>query len=235
MTMKAHFASPLTSSNNQKDKTMNVSALKKPLGTLALLAAAGMALTGCSVFGGGEAAEAATVDGVYVMAPQDGGLFTLSIAGKKLDVKHQTCREDDASTGTTSTEYTVTDPRETAFGELSMNTGEETGNNNVTWLEGGVYTQESAEGYEILSEGQIFRIGERNFFNSTADQGKALLEQFTDGCTPEPVVKETPEPSASPTSSPTASPSATVEPWETPEPSGSPSSEPSPTNTVEAP
>lgn len=218
--MKAHFAAPITGSNNQKDKTMNISTLKKPLGTLALLAVAGMALSGCSMFGGGEAAQAATADGVYVLAPQDGGLFTLSIAGKKLDVKHETCNSDAVHGDSTS--YTLTDPRETAFGELSQPVeGEETVNKTVTWLEGGVYTQEKSEGYEALSEGQIFRIGERNFFNSTAEQGTALLEQFTEGCTPEPEVVETPEPSASPTPSPTASENP-LEPTPTASPTPSP-------------
>lgn len=228
--MTAQFAAPMTSTNNEKGKTMNIATLKKPLGTLALLAAAGMALSGCSMFGGGGAAQAATSDGVYVLAPQDGGLFTLSIAGQKLDVKHETCNSDAVHGDTTS--YALTDPRETAFGELSepAKKGEPAVNKTVTWLEGGAYTQEKSEGYEALSEGQIFRIGERNFFNSTAEQGKALLEQFTEGCTPEPVIEETPEPSESPTPSP--SPTASVNPLAPLEPSPTPSSTPSPTKSA---
>lgn len=45
--------------------------------------------------GGGEAeATAVTADGVHVLAPQDGDVFTLTVAGKKINVKHSICQTD---------------------------------------------------------------------------------------------------------------------------------------------
>jgi hypothetical protein len=197
---------------------MTTTKKKFKLGGIVAIAIAGLALTGCSATGDGDAAAEPKetkpaqleVDGEYVFAPtagdadedveelprggstteeydsdEVGDLFTMTISGTDVEITHRTCK-----VGTDDENTAVTDARETAFGEL----GEPSEDNTaaITWLEGGAFTSEAELPVEVLSDGGIVRVGDDNFFDASGKQGKALDEQFSTQCGPEPTETEAP-------------------------------------------
>lgn len=169
---------------------MTTTTTRKTLTTLGALAVAGLALTGCTA--GADESESVDADGTYVFAPDgDDGLFTMTVAGKKLKVTHSTCAagETEGGTGDRAADEDTDndkdgpdiDPRETAFGELG-DQKEDSANRKITWLQGGSFTEESSAQFAVLSGGQIISVGDRNFFNTDGSQGKALQKQFEDDC-----------------------------------------------------
>lgn len=167
-----------------------MSTMKKTKFTCAVagLALAGLALTGCSAAGDGQDGTAPGItDGSYVLAPEDGGLFTLTVTGADVEITHATCATGATSTGGTGTETAApvesdVDPRETAFGELTETGEGDARSIRVNWVEGGAFTEEPTHQMEALSDGQIVRVGEQNFFSADGDQGSALQEQFDTDC-----------------------------------------------------
>lgn len=184
----------------------------KTLGVLALAAIAGAALTGC---GSAEAAPTTLqADGTYVMAPAEGGIYTMTVAGQSIEITHGTCSADSSGP--------VQDPRETSFGELAQlsENGAEATSTSLSWLEPGAFAgggeQEAAQ-LELLSNGQIVRVGDKNFFSADGTQGTALQEQFDADCTSAEPTSENkliePSEPADPYASATPTPSTIEDPF----------------------
>ena len=193
---------------------------KFKLGSIAALAIAGLALTGCSVAdGGGAEAEpketksaqaALEVGGEYIFAPTAGDadeeVEELPRGGStteeydsdevgdlfSMTISGKSVEITHRTCKVSDDEKTaITDARETAFGEL----GEPSQDNTaaITWLEGGAFTSEAELPLEVLSDGGIVRVGDDNFFDVSGKQGKALVDQFTTQCGTEPTETEAPD------------------------------------------
>lgn len=183
----------------------------KTIAALALAAIAGASLVGCSMLETEKSPSTLSADGTYVMAPTDGGLFTMKVAGQKVEITREDCSPEGG---------TVLDPRQTAFGELAelVEDAEEASSTSLSWLERGLFAsvnEEDSAQVELLSDGQIVRVGEYNFFAADDAQGKALQDQFTSSCTVAPEAKPSesaqPSDSAAPTSSADASTAPSTE------------------------
>lgn len=199
----------------------------KTFASLALAAAAGIGLVGCAETNAPAASNTLDANGTYVMAPADGGLYTMTVEGRDVEITHETCPEGgDAA---------VMDPRDTAFGELAELGPEaaDAKSTKLSWLAGGSIAGDDAADaeLELLSAGQIARVGGTNFFLLDGSQGTALKSQFNSECAPadesdKPLEETEPSASATPSASASAQDAETSveEETETPaEPSESPS------------
>ncbi len=134
----------------------------------AVLAAAALTLTGCSLF---QAAELDVSKGAYVHAPagDTAELFTLTVDGSDVEVTRLAC-DSGAS---------AIDPRDTAFGTLGEVAD---GAAPLKWLEPGAFGSDKKAKLEVLSDGDMLKIGKSTFFASEGSQGAALTKQFGDDC-----------------------------------------------------
>lgn len=173
----------------------------KTIAALALTAIAGASLVGCSMLETEKSPSTLSADGTYVMAPADGGLFTMKVAGQKVEITREDCSPDGGP---------VLDPRQTAFGELAplAEDAEDASATSLSWLERGLFAsvnEEDSAQVELLSDGQILRVGEFNFFTADDAQGKALKDQFISSCATAPEAKPSESAQPSESAAPTAS------------------------------
>ena len=183
---------------------------------VAAIVIAGLALSGCSMLG--DEREDTTqqssnprqldIDGDFVFAtaadddsgngtpapttgeaPDAGDLFTMTVEGSKVTVTRSSCTTDAEGVPTPTT-----DARQTAFGELG-GAGSETAA-AIEWLEGGAFTEDDKLELDVLSDGDMAKVGEKTFFAAAGTQGKALIDQFDSGCsaTEDDEATETAEP-----------------------------------------
>ncbi|WP_240371955.1 hypothetical protein [Brevibacterium zhoupengii] len=171
-------------------------------GGFAALAIAGLALSGCSMFGGEKESESEqpskpkqlTIDGVFVFAPAAGDdsgdetpapttgdapnvgdLFTMTIDGSKVTVSRGSCTTDAEGVPTQTT-----DARQTSFGELGEASSKTAA--PISWLEAGAFAEDDQSELAVLSDGNMVKVGKKSFFAADGTQGKALVDQFHGAC-----------------------------------------------------
>lgn len=175
--------------------------LKHSRGVTAIVIA-GLALSGCSMLGDeredttqqSSKPRQLSIDGDFVFAtaadddsgngtpapttgeaPDAGDLFTMTVDGSKATVTRSTCLTDAEGVPTPTT-----DARQTAFGELGGASSETAA--AIEWLEGGAFTEDDKSELDVLSDGDMAKVGEKTFFAAAGTQGKALVDQFEGGC-----------------------------------------------------
>lgn len=218
--MSPRIADTTTGPDSKENTTMRTK--KITIGSLAAVAAAGLALSGCSMLGGESEKTALEVDGEYVYAPAaSSGAEPTGEESEELPDDSGLPAEDEAPSGAddvgdlytmtiAGTEITVTrqscevgadgssapatDARETAFGQLAEPA--EDGTAAITWVEGGALTEDAELPLAVVSDGAIVRVGDNNFFVADSEQGQALTDQFTSGCGTEAADADTTTPGA---------------------------------------